>query len=348
MDSAINTNIEDNFINKLLGEMKNQFMGDPVEMMLTEKDKPVETTQPTPQFENSKTKNKIPSKLDTPKKQKVSKINLRKAPCKKSNIENKRSSLRRKKGLNKSVLQNAIARKEKSFNVFTKSLRSTRQLKPTPKILENLSVAKLERKLGIETKKNKMRKKNVESKISKKKKTEENESNELCSSPKEISSHMKEDKAKNEFISVAEELIASRRCLCTEPTSNFILENNNEKVFCSAIDSIDDKLIGCNRLALINRPMMRPSKRVPYVLLCEMHENRMLRHNCCPTCGIFCTQGKFAECNLNHQYHRNCQLTIADYVCCPHCGSTKLGYDIFVTLHSKRKPIYLKKQQLFN
>ena len=57
-------------------------------------------------------------------------------------IELKRSTRRRKSGDNcESVLQSAIARKEKSYNESAKPQRLSRQLKPTPKILENLANA---------------------------------------------------------------------------------------------------------------------------------------------------------------------------------------------------------------
>lgn len=57
----------------------------------------------------------------------------------------KRSSRRRSKDCSESILQSAIARKEKSYNEANKPQRLTRQLKPTPKILENLALAKQEK-----------------------------------------------------------------------------------------------------------------------------------------------------------------------------------------------------------
>lgn len=53
----------------------------------------------------------------------------------------KRSSRRRSKDCNESVLQSAIARKEKSYNESNKPQRLTRQLKPTQKILDNIANA---------------------------------------------------------------------------------------------------------------------------------------------------------------------------------------------------------------
>lgn len=62
-------------------------------------------------------------------------------------------------------------------------------------------------------------------------------------------------------------------------------------MYCTAIDSIEEKLVGCSRIADVKTiPLLRPSKRVPYQILCSLHKNRLMLHNCCPTCGIFCTQ----------------------------------------------------------
>lgn len=53
----------------------------------------------------------------------------------------KRSARRRSKDCNESVLQSAIARKEKSYNEGNKPQRLSRQLKPTQKILDNIAHA---------------------------------------------------------------------------------------------------------------------------------------------------------------------------------------------------------------
>jgi hypothetical protein len=64
-----------------------------------------------------------------------------------------------------------------------------------------------------------------------------------------------------------------------------------ETTYCGAVDNIGDKIIGCSRTIDSKEIMlMRSSTRVPYTILCESHKNRLLRHNCCPTCGVFCTQ----------------------------------------------------------
>lgn len=52
----------------------------------------------------------------------------------------KRSARRRSKDCTESILQSAIARKEKSYNETTRPQRLTRKLKPTAKILANLEM----------------------------------------------------------------------------------------------------------------------------------------------------------------------------------------------------------------
>lgn len=101
----------------------------------------------------------------------------------------------------------------------------------------------------------------------------------------------------------------TRLCLCTENSQIYVspLEKGKavyncilyiiitiyftEVFHCTAVDSISEKTVGCNNIADITKYcLLRPSYRVPYIILCDVHYNRMLRHNCCPTCGLFCTQ----------------------------------------------------------
>lgn len=91
--------------------------------------------------------------------------------------------------------------------------------------------------------------------------------------------------------------------------------------------------------------MLRPSVRVPYIILCEVHRERLIRHNCCPTCGLFCTQGRFTQCASNHQYHRECQITLGNLPCCPHCTLQTPDYDVMITMRCARKPVFLPKQK---
>lgn len=45
----------------------------------------------------------------------------------------------------------------------------------------------------------------------------------------------------------------------------------------------------------------RVSGKIPFMLLCEIHRRRLRRHNCCPCCGLFCTQ-------VSHLYYRPHEL----------------------------------------
>lgn len=142
----------------------------------------------------------------------------------------------------------------------------------------------------------------------------------------------------------------------------------SDTIYCDAMDSINDKLIGCNRVVDVKkRPLLRPSHRIPYMMLCDMHRNRLAIHNCCPTCGIFCTEvsqivqallqyrnekqkfchfkGYFMECEAKHQHHKNCQITIDDRECCPHCGlSSSSSRNVYIEMQLSSRPTFLPVQ----
>lgn len=48
----------------------------------------------------------------------------------------------------------------------------------------------------------------------------------------------------------------------------------------------------CQLRACTNRTIkgetMRPSSRVPLMVLCDAHRSHMVKHHCCPGCGYFC------------------------------------------------------------
>ncbi|XP_027563735.1 histone-lysine N-methyltransferase EHMT2-like, partial [Neopelma chrysocephalum] len=82
-------------------------------------------------------------------------------------------------------------------------------------------------------------------------------------------------------------------------------------------------LSGCGS-AILKRETMRPSSRVPLMVLCESHRARMVKHHCCPGCGYFCTAGTFLECHpdvrIGHRFHRGCVSRLGGLIFCPHCG----------------------------
>lgn len=79
-------------------------------------------------------------------------------------------------------------------------------------------------------------------------------------------------------------------CLCQEKTQYYV-NKSMETSYCSGVDHIGKKKIGCNielKGEILN--LARSSVRTSYMVLCDSHLNRLKAHNCCAGCGIFCTQ----------------------------------------------------------
>nr|XP_014342069.1 PREDICTED: histone-lysine N-methyltransferase EHMT1 isoform X4 [Latimeria chalumnae] len=92
---------------------------------------------------------------------------------------------------------------------------------------------------------------------------------------------------------------------------------------CMATERMNDELAMCTN-SIIKHEMMRPSNQVQLLVLCEDHRGRMVKHQCCPGCGYFCTAGTFVECqpdsNISHRFHRDCASQLNGLAFCPHCG----------------------------
>ncbi|KAI4789955.1 hypothetical protein KUCAC02_034924, partial [Chaenocephalus aceratus] len=92
---------------------------------------------------------------------------------------------------------------------------------------------------------------------------------------------------------------------------------------CMAMESMDGMLSRCQR-RVMKQEMMRPSNTVHLLVLCEEHRAGMVKHHCCPGCGLFCRAGTFMECrpygSISHRFHRNCASILKDLRFCPHCG----------------------------
>lgn len=133
----------------------------------------------------------------------------------------------------------------------------------------------------------------------------------------------------------------------------------NGKMFCCAQDEIESRKIGCtNELTdtLIN--LFRPSVKVSYMALCTSHKKRLVAHNCCSGCGIFCTQGTFVICSNKHFFHRNCATKYIlntpyepnnpNYtgptllLKCPHCGIDAPDFDYRVTMRCENLPVFVQ------
>lgn len=49
------------------------------------------------------------------------------------------------------------------------------------------------------------------------------------------------------------------------------------------------KIVACCNT--VSKPQMhRPSVRIPFMYMCELHRHRLRLHQCCPGCGLFCTE----------------------------------------------------------
>ncbi|XP_078406438.1 histone-lysine N-methyltransferase EHMT1-like isoform X10 [Cetorhinus maximus] len=110
-------------------------------------------------------------------------------------------------------------------------------------------------------------------------------------------------------------------CRMETPKSREIVKLANNK--CMATENIDEELSSCIN-SVIKQEMMRPSNKVQLMVLCEDHRSRMVKHQCCPGCGYFCTAGTFMECQpdstISHRFHKNCASYLNGLSFCPHCG----------------------------
>ncbi|XP_043253694.1 histone-lysine N-methyltransferase EHMT1 isoform X1 [Colletes gigas] len=142
----------------------------------------------------------------------------------------------------------------------------------------------------------------------------------------------------------------SMLCLCQIRSQLYVtITGSGAPLYCTAIDSIDNRLVGCcNEVDSNDVAMRRPSTRVPFIILCRMHKERLLRHNCCPSCGLFCSQGRFVQCVNGHQYHRECEVYPNKKGVCPHCGSESTAYDVMITMSGLRKPVFIPTRKKFS
>uniref|UniRef100_A0A0C9RUF6 EHMT1_1 protein n=1 Tax=Fopius arisanus TaxID=64838 RepID=A0A0C9RUF6_9HYME len=142
----------------------------------------------------------------------------------------------------------------------------------------------------------------------------------------------------------------SMLCLCQVRSQLYVtITGSGAPLYCTAIDSIDNRLIGCcNEVDSNDVAMRRPSTRVPFIILCRSHKERLLRHNCCPSCGLFCTQGKFIQCNNGHQYHLDCEVFLNKKPVCPHCANDTSNFNVIITMTGSRKPVYIPSRKKFS
>ncbi|XP_071560297.1 histone-lysine N-methyltransferase EHMT2 [Temnothorax nylanderi] len=149
---------------------------------------------------------------------------------------------------------------------------------------------------------------------------------------------------------MSETYVQSMLCLCQVRSQLYVtITGTGGPLYCTAIDSIDSRVVGCcNEVDANDVAMRRPSTRVPFIILCRMHKERLLRHNCCPSCGMFCSQGRFVQCANGHQYHRECEIYPNKKGVCPHCSSETAAYDVMVTMNGMRRPVFIPTRKKFS
>ncbi|XP_052889083.1 uncharacterized protein LOC128297479 [Anopheles moucheti] len=151
-------------------------------------------------------------------------------------------------------------------------------------------------------------------------------------------------------------------CHCRQKSDIFV-EKTVGNGFCTAIDDIDGQQIGCcNELSNDLPNMLRPSPRVSFQLLCNMHRKRLEDHGCCAICGRFCTQGNFAMCKNAHIFHPNCAdkyMLNTPYnparpedsaaptlvLKCPHCNQECPNREIEVNIQLTSPPVLLPSRK---
>ncbi|XP_070450924.1 histone-lysine N-methyltransferase EHMT1 isoform X8 [Equus przewalskii] len=110
-------------------------------------------------------------------------------------------------------------------------------------------------------------------------------------------------------------------CRMETPKSREITTLANNQ--CMATESVDHELGRCTN-SVVKHELMRPSSKAPLLVLCEDHRGRMVKHQCCPGCGYFCTAGNFMECqpesSISHRFHKDCASRVNNASYCPHCG----------------------------
>nr|XP_026691629.1 histone-lysine N-methyltransferase EHMT1 [Ciona intestinalis] len=112
-------------------------------------------------------------------------------------------------------------------------------------------------------------------------------------------------------------------CTCVVISPHTINFEKANGIKCMAIDNICGRIYGCDE-PISHREMMRPSSKVPVIGMCDEHKERMIRHECCPGCGTFCSGGNILVCIKNddcpHRFHRDCMVLGGQLSECPHCG----------------------------
>uniref|UniRef100_A0A8C7XN99 Euchromatic histone-lysine N-methyltransferase 1a n=1 Tax=Oryzias sinensis TaxID=183150 RepID=A0A8C7XN99_9TELE len=128
-------------------------------------------------------------------------------------------------------------------------------------------------------------------------------------------------------------------CCCRMETPNGAGSPSRPDQTCMATESADGVLSQCQR-PVMKLEMMRPSNMVHLLVLCEDHRAGMVKHQCCPGCGLFCRAGSYMECrpygSISHRFHRGCASVLKGHRFCPHCGEDASGArEVFIHWYCK-------------
>ncbi|KAF6726036.1 Histone-lysine N-methyltransferase EHMT1 [Oryzias melastigma] len=130
-------------------------------------------------------------------------------------------------------------------------------------------------------------------------------------------------------------------CCCRMETPNSVGSTSTLDQTCMATESADGVLSRCQR-PVMKMEMMRPSNMVHLLVLCEDHRAGMVKHQCCPGCGLFCRTGSFMECrpygSISHRFHQACASVLKGRRFCPHCGEDAGGAKEVVVPKSEPEP----------
>ncbi|XP_038559386.1 histone-lysine N-methyltransferase EHMT1-like [Micropterus salmoides] len=130
-------------------------------------------------------------------------------------------------------------------------------------------------------------------------------------------------------------------CCCRMETPHSVGSLSTLDQTCMAMESMDGMLSRCQR-RVMKQEMMRPSNTVHLLVLCEDHRAGMVKHQCCPGCGLFCRAGTFMECrphgSISHRFHRDCASILKDLKFCPHCGEDASGAKEITMLKAAPSP----------
>ncbi|XP_061673707.1 histone-lysine N-methyltransferase EHMT1a isoform X2 [Syngnathoides biaculeatus] len=117
-------------------------------------------------------------------------------------------------------------------------------------------------------------------------------------------------------------------CCCRIETPSCGGRLSDQEKTCMALENTNGMLNRCQR-QVMKHEMMRPSTVVHLLVLCERHRASMVKHQCCPGCGLFCSVGTFMECrpnaSISHRFHKECASILKDHRFCPHCGENASG-----------------------